>query len=166
MGERQRPLIDNHTLCAPHSTLGGPWELLPLPLPSTSRYLDRNTRFASYRAISLVSCRAVAILSKPRSRGIPPSLISKGQYLSATRQEQVAEHGWPSTRLCPDTHCAATTALSGCLREGHHWKQGQAHPFPRSTWMGTWASLGRDTSLLWSNAVTVSPEFVLWKTSS
>lgn len=38
---------------------------------------------ASYRAISLVSCRAVAILIMSLRRGIPPSLISRGQYLSA-----------------------------------------------------------------------------------
>lgn len=34
------------------------------------------------RAISLVSCRAVAILIMSLRRGIPPSLISRGQYLS------------------------------------------------------------------------------------
>lgn len=34
------------------------------------------------RAISLVSCRAVAILIMSFRRGIPPSLISRGQYLS------------------------------------------------------------------------------------
>lgn len=37
----------------------------------------------SYRAISFVSCRAVAILIMSLRRGIPPSLISRGQYLSA-----------------------------------------------------------------------------------
>lgn len=35
MGEQQRPLIDNHALSVPHSTLSGPWELLPFPLPSS-----------------------------------------------------------------------------------------------------------------------------------
>lgn len=40
----------------------------------------------SYRAISLVSCRAEAILIMSFRRGIPPSLISSGQYLSAAEK--------------------------------------------------------------------------------
>ena len=45
--------------------------------------LQAETLPVTHRAISLVSCRAVAILIMSLRRGIPPSLISRGQYLSA-----------------------------------------------------------------------------------
>lgn len=45
--------------------------------------LQAETLPVAHRAISLVSCRAVAILIMSLRRGIPPSLISRGQYLSA-----------------------------------------------------------------------------------
>lgn len=50
-----------------------------------------DSALVSYRAISLVSCRAEAILIMSFRRGIPPSLISSGQYLSAAekRKKQV-----------------------------------------------------------------------------
>lgn len=45
-----------------------------------------DSALVSYRAISLVSCRAEAILIMSFRRGIPPSLISSGQYLSAAEK--------------------------------------------------------------------------------
>lgn len=52
-----------------------------------------DNALVSYQAISLVSCRAEAILIMSFRRGIPPSLISSGQYLSAAekRIKQVLE---------------------------------------------------------------------------
>lgn len=52
-------------------------------LGSPKSRLQAETLPVSHRAISLVSCRAVAILIMSLRRGIPPSLISRGQYLSA-----------------------------------------------------------------------------------
>lgn len=54
-----------------------------MPLLPQIKVPGRNTLLVSYRAISLVSCRAVAILIMSLRRGNPPSLISRGQYLSA-----------------------------------------------------------------------------------
>lgn len=54
------------------------------PAPSVPKAGPPATALpVAHRAISLVSCRAVAVLIMLFRRGIPPSLISKGQYLSA-----------------------------------------------------------------------------------
>ena len=59
-------------------------ERVRLCVPGSPRSrLQAETLPVSHRAISLVSCRAVAILIMSLRRGIPPSLISRGQYLSA-----------------------------------------------------------------------------------
>lgn len=104
-----------------------------MPLAIQIKYPARNAKFVSYRAISLVSCRAVAILIKSLSRGIPPSLISRGQYLSATKQEQVAEDGWPSTGLCPTyPPCFQNCSPKDTIEQG----QAMSAQPPGSTWTG------------------------------
>lgn len=93
--------------------LSCPWEFQPflttrgpgcIPHSPKSR-LQAETLPVSHRAISLVSCRAVAILIMSLRRGIPPSLISRGQYLSAVDRDrqQVIRVGFLSA-CCPETH--------------------------------------------------------------
>lgn len=97
----------------PHSALSCPWEFQPflttrglgcVPRSPKSR-LQAETLPVSHRAISLVSCRAVAILIMSLRRGIPPSLISRGQYLSAMDRDrqQVIRVGFLSA-CCSETH--------------------------------------------------------------
>lgn len=87
-----RPQLDISMLST--STLSSelPLALLAIPTHERARLcvpgspkprLQAETLPVSHRAISLVSCRAVAILIMSLRRGIPPSLISRGQYLSA-----------------------------------------------------------------------------------
>lgn len=61
---------------------GGPWGRRPYLDVSMFSSLKLLQCSITLRAISLVSCRAVAILIMSLRRGIPPSLISRGQYLS------------------------------------------------------------------------------------
>lgn len=61
---------------------GGPWWRRPYLDVSMFSSLKLLQCSITLRAISLVSCRAVAILIMSLRRGIPPSLISRGQYLS------------------------------------------------------------------------------------
>lgn len=98
------------------STSIPPAVTLSLPVKAPAETLP-----ASYRAISLVSCRAVAILIMSFRRGIPPSLISRGQYLSAVgRQGQTAgDQGRSSLSLGPrNPSLAVRTAPSEGWGEG------------------------------------------------